>query len=45
MYASYSAEQLDLIKNCSVTTDGNYVSMIVSKDASGMLEIYNKAIK
>ena len=45
MYASYSAEQLDLIKNCSVTTDGNYVSMIVSKDSSGMLEIYNKAIK
>ncbi len=45
MYASYSADQLAIIKNCSVTTDGNYVSMIVAEDASKMLDIYNKAIK
>lgn len=44
-YASYSADQLDMIKSCKVTTDGNFVSMIVSKDAQGMLDIFYKSVK
>lgn len=39
--ASYSPEELNIIKSCSVKTNGNYVSLIVSKDAQGMETIYN----
>lgn len=42
--ASYSAEDLQVINNCSVKTNGNFVSMIVSANASGMEEIYNTAL-
>ncbi|MCH5300891.1 MAG: DUF4358 domain-containing protein [Ruminococcus sp.] len=44
-YASYSPDQLDMVKACKVTTDGNFVSMIVSKDAAGMLDIFYKYVK
>ncbi len=44
-YASYSADQLDAVKACKVTTDANFVSMIVSKDAAGMLDIFYKYVK
>ncbi len=43
-YASYSPDQLDMVKACKVTTDGNFVSLIVSKDSAGMLDIYYNAI-
>jgi len=42
--ASYSAEDLQVINNCSVKTNGSFVSMIVSSDAAAMEEIYTKAI-
>lgn len=42
--ASYSAEDLQVINNCSVKTNGNFVSMIVSSDATAMEEIYTKAL-
>lgn len=38
--ASYSPEELSIIKQCSVKTDGNYVTMIVSENAEGMTQIY-----
>lgn len=44
-YSSYSPEQLDMVKNCKVTKDGNYVSLIVATDAEDMLEIYYGYIK
>lgn len=42
--ASYSAEDLQVINECSVKTNGNFVSLIVSSNASGMEEIYNTAL-
>lgn len=39
--ASYSPEELNIIKECSVKTNGNFVSLIVSKDAQGMETVYN----
>lgn len=39
--ASYSPEELNIIKSCSVKTNGNFVSLIVSKDAQSMEKIYN----
>lgn len=44
-YSSYTPEKLDMVKGCKVTTDGNFVSLIVADDASAMLDIYNGAIK
>ncbi len=44
-YGSYTPEKLDMVKACKVTKDGNFVSLIVSDDASGMLDIYNSYIK
>ena len=35
-YASYTPEKLDMVKNCKVTKDGNYVSLIVA-DNEGRL--------
>lgn len=43
--ASYSPENYEIIKSCKVTTDGVYVSMIVTEKADKALEIYNAAIK
>lgn len=44
-YASYSAEQVAMVKSCKVTTDGNFVTMIVANDAAGMLDIFYSFIK
>lgn len=44
-YSAYTPEKLDMAKACKVTKDGNFVSMIISDDASGMLDIYNSSIK
>lgn len=44
-YSSYSAENLEMVKSCKVTKDGNFVSLIVASDAQGMLDIYNSFIK
>lgn len=42
--ASYSPEDLQVISNCSVKVNGNYVSMVVSSNASGMEEIFNNSV-
>lgn len=42
--ASYSPEDLQIIDNCSVQTNGNIVSMIVSKDYEGMQNILNNNV-
>lgn len=39
--ASYSPENYAIIKNCEVKVDGNYVRMIIAKDADGMADVYN----
>lgn len=39
--ASYDAEYLEIIKKCEVTTKDNYVRMIISKDAAGMVDVFN----
>ncbi len=44
-YASYSAEQLDMVKQCKVTKDGNFVSMIVAENAPDMLNVYYEYVK
>lgn len=44
-YASYSASQLDMVKKCKVTKDGNFVSMIVADKAPEMLDVYYKYVK
>ncbi len=43
--ASYSAEELDMVKNCKVTKDGNFVTMIIGEKASDMLKMFNDSIK
>jgi len=43
--ASYSAEDLDMVKNCKVTKDGNFVTMIIGEKASDMLKMFNDSIK
>ena len=42
--ASYSPEDLQIIKNCSVKTNGNIVSMIISSNAGAMEEVLNSAV-
>lgn len=44
-YSSYSAEQLDTVKQCKVTKDGNFVSMIVADNAPEMLNVYYEYVK
>ena len=44
-YSSYSPEQLDMVKSCKVTKDGNFVSLIVSDNAPEMLDVYYEYVK
>ena len=39
--ASYSPENYAIIKTCEVAVNGNYVRMIIAKDADGMKDVYN----
>lgn len=41
----YLPEEYAMLKKCSVTQDGNYVSMIVSPQYEELQQIYNAAIK
>ena len=41
---TYNPEQAAIIAGCSVERDGLYVSMIISKDAEKITEIYHKGI-
>lgn len=42
--ASYSAEDPQIVDKCSVKTNGSFVSMIVSANASDMESIYTAAL-
>lgn len=44
-YSSYTPEQLDMVKACKVTKDGNYVSMIVADKGSEMLDVFYSYVK
>lgn len=42
---NYQPDQYAIIKECSVTTNGNYVAMIVSANASDLTKTYTAAIQ
>ena len=44
-YSSYSSEQLDMVKACKVTKDGNFVSMIVADKGADMLNVFYSYVK
>lgn len=44
-YNSYSPDQVDMVKACKVTKDGNFVSLIVADKAPDMLNVYYEYIK
>lgn len=44
LYASYSAEQYDMVKKCAVTTNGNFVIMIVAENYSDILKTLTEGI-
>ena len=44
-YSSYTPEKLDMVKDCKVTKDGNFVSLIVADNASDILDTYYSFIK
>lgn len=43
--ASYEPELLEIIKNTEVTTNNNYVSMIICEDTDKAKKIYDKAFE
>lgn len=45
LYSSYSSEQVELVKKCKVTQEGNFVTMVVASDYDGIMEVVNAAIK
>lgn len=44
-YNSYSPEQVNMVKACKVTKDGNFVSLIVADKAPDMLNDYYEFVK
>ena len=44
-YSSYTPEQLDMVKACKVTKDGNFVSMIVAEKGAEMLDVFYSYVK
>lgn len=44
-YSSYTPEQLDMVKACKVTKDGNFVSMIVADKGDEMLNVFYSYVK
>lgn len=44
-YSSYSPDQLDMVKKCKVTKDGNFVTMIVASNAEDMVKLFQSKIK
>lgn len=44
-YSSYTPEQLDMVKACKVTKDGNFVSMIVADKGAEMLDVFYSYVK
>lgn len=44
-YSSYTPEQIDMVKACKVTKDGNFVSMIVADKGAEMLDVFYSYVK
>ncbi|MCD8027031.1 MAG: DUF4358 domain-containing protein [Clostridiales bacterium] len=44
-YSSYNADRLDMVTECKVTKDGNFVTLIVADEAPEMLDIYYEYIE
>ena len=44
-YASYTPEKLDMVKNCKVTKDGNFVSLIITDNAEAMVKTFQDSVK
>ena len=44
-YASYTPEKLDMVKDCKVAKDGNYVSLIVAENGPEILKTFQDGIK
>ena len=44
-YNSYSPDQVDMVKACKVTKDGNFVSMIVADKGAEMLDVFYSYVK
>ena len=44
-YSSYTPEQLDMVKACKVTKDGNFVSMIVADKGADMINVFYSYVK
>lgn len=42
---NYLPDEFAVIKTCSVTTNGNYVAMIVAPNAADMVKVYNESFK
>lgn len=44
-YASYTPDKLEMVKNCKVSKDGNYVSLIVAENGPEILKTFQDSIK
>ena len=44
-YGSYTPDKLDMVKACSVTKDGNYVTLIIADNAPAMVTTFQNSIK
>ena len=44
-YASYTPDKLEMVKDCKVSKDGNYVSLIVAENGPELLKTFQDSIK
>ena len=44
-YASYTPDKLEMVKDCKVSKDGNYVSLIVAENGPEILKTFQDSIK
>ena len=44
-YASYNKDNKAMAEKCKVTNENNFVTLIMAKDAEGMLKIFNDSVK
>lgn len=44
-YTSYTPEKVAMVKECKVTKDGNFVSLIIADNSSNMLKTYQEKLK
>ena len=44
-YASYTPDKMEMVKDCKVSKDGNYVSLIVAENGPEILKTFQDSIK